>query len=460
MTIINIHINNKMKINIFIFRRDLRKFDNTSLYNLKKKYPKIKILPIFIFNKKQIDKEINKYYSSNSVQFLFETLKDLKFLNYYYTDNDIDILENIKKKYDINAIGFNKDYTPFAIKRDNEIIEWCKKNKIDNITDEDYTLYNIGEVNKEDNKPYVKFTPFYNKALKIKVREINKNCKYNFIKDNESKSLNDMKHLKPKNNKNIRVKGGRRRALEIIKKIKNNYFKNYDEERDYPSLEKTTKLSAYIKFGCISIREIYYSLSTNQGLIRELIWRDFYANISYYFPYIYGKAYLTKYNNIKWDNNDELFNKWKNGLTGFPMVDAGMRELNETGWMHNRCRMIVASFLTKNLLIDWRKGEQYFATKLVDYDPSSNNGGWQWCASTGTDSQPYFRIFSPTSQLEKFDKECIYVKRWIPELRNIENKIILNWEKKNNYENINYPKPIIDFKTTSKKFIDKFKSIS
>jgi len=447
-----------MIINIFIFRRDLRLYDNTSLNKLKNKYPKIKILPIFIFNKNQIDKDKNKYYSSNAVQFLFECLDELSFLNFYYTDNELNILNELKEKYKINAISFNKDYTPYAIKRDKDIENWCNLNKIELICEEDYTLFKIGEILKNDNKPYLKFTPFYNKSIIKKPISINNNDKYNFIKNNKNNKIEQFNFLRPKNNLNLKVNGGRVNALNILKKVKQNFFKEYDKERDYPYLDKTTKLSAYIKFGCISIREIYFSLNVKHGLVRELIWRDFYANISFYFPYIYGNTYIKKYNNIKWDNNNDNFEKWKSGNTGFPIVDASMRQLNECGWLHNRCRMIVASFLVKNLFIDWKKGEEYFASKLVDYDPSSNNGGWQWCASTGTDSQPYFRIFSPTVQLKKFDKDCLYIKKWIPELKDIDNKIILNWEKKNNYNNINYTKPIIDFRITSKKFISIFKN--
>lgn len=446
------------EIVIFIFRRDLRIFDNTSLNTLQKKYPKLNIIPIFIFNKNQIDKNINKYYSSNSVQFLFESLNDLPFLNFYYSNNDISILNDIKKRFIIKAIAFNKDYTPFSINRDNEIKNWCDSNNIILISEEDYTLHKLDAVLKDDNKPYLKYTPFYKKSLLKKPSAINNNKnKFNFKYDINNKSLKDFDFLKPVSNLNIKVNGGRKNAIDILTKIKNNYYKNYQNERDYPYLDKTTKLSAYIKYGCISIREIYYSLPINHSIIKELIWRDFYAYISFYFPHIYGKSFNKKYENIKWNYNEILFDKWKNGLTGFPLVDAGMRQLNTSGWMHNRIRMLVASFLTKNLFIDWKKGEEYFATKLVDYDPSSNNGGWQWCASTGTDSQPYFRIFSPSAQLLKYDKECLYIKKWIPELRNIDNKIILNWEKNNKFEDINYPKPIIDFKITSKKFISIFK---
>ena len=444
---------------LFIFRRDLRTYDNTSLNMVKNKYPKSEILPIFIFNKKQIDENVNKYYSKNAAQFLFESLEELDFMNYYYTDNDISILDELYKKFKFDVISYNKDYTPYAKKRDNEINLWATNKKIEIITAEDYTLHNMGEITKDNKEPYLKFTPFYKKSILKKPRSLITNKNFNFIKDDKSLLLTSLNSIRPKPNKFILVNGGRKNALVILQKLKSGKFDNYDNERDYPFLDKTTKLSAYIKFGCISIREIYYTLPITHGIIRELYWHDFYAIITNYFPYVLnGQSFIKKYENIKWNINNDLLEKWKNGLTGFPLIDAAMRQLKICGWMHNRCRMVVASFLVKNLLIDWRKGEQHFAKSLVDYDPSSNNGGWQWCASTGTDSQPYFRIFSPTLQMKKFDNNCDYIKKWIPELKDISNKIILNWELKQ-YPNINYPKPIINIKETSKIFIKTFKEI-
>jgi deoxyribodipyrimidine photo-lyase len=444
---------------LFIFRRDLRTYDNTALNMVKNKYPKSEILPIFIFNKKQIDENENKYYSKNAAQFLFESLDELDFMNYYYTDNEINILDQLYKKFKFDVISYNKDYTPYAKKRDNEINLWARNKKIEIITAEDYTLHNIGEIMKDNKEPYLKFTPFYKKSILKKPRSLITNKTFNFIKDDKSLLLSSLNSIRPTVNKFILVNGGRKNALIILQKLKSGKFNNYDNERDYPFLDKTTKLSAYIKFGCLSIREIYYILPITHGIIRELYWHDFYAIITNYFPYVLnGQSFIKKYQNIKWNNNNDLLEKWKNGLTGFPLIDAAMRQLKISGWMHNRCRMVVASFLVKNLLIDWRKGEEHFAKSLVDYDPSSNNGGWQWCASTGTDSQPYFRIFSPTLQMKKFDKDCEYIKKWIPELKNISNKIILNWETKQ-YTNINYPKPIIDTKETSKLFIKTFKDI-
>ena len=437
---------------LFIFRRDLRLTDNTSLYEIKKTYPTAKILPIFIFNKYQINPKINKYYSSNAVQFMFESLEELSYINFYDTSNEIEVIEKLHNKYKFSVIAYNKDYTPYAKKRDMVIQKWANINKINIESHEDYTLHNMGEITKDDKKPYLKFTPFYKKSIIKKPRAI-VNINYdNFIKDTNSHSFKEMEKLyKPKNNELISVNGGRSNGLSILKTLANGKFAKYDTEREYPYLDKTTKLSAYIKFGCISIREVYYLLPLTHGIIRELFWHDFYAIISYYFPTVFEKSV-----NFKWDNNPDFYEKWKNGRTGFPLVDAAMRQLNICGWMHNRCRMIVASFLVKNLLIDWRKGEEYFASKLVDYDPSSNNGGWRWCASMGADSQPYFRIFSPTAQLKKYDRDCLYIKKWIPELRNVPNNIILEWETKNNDS---YYKPIVNFKSTSATFIKRFKEI-
>ncbi len=399
------------EINVFIFHRDLRVQDNLALNTLLHKDGN-KLLPIFIFNPKQIYAKHNPYFSNNAVQFMIESLKDLEkhiHIN-YFEGNDIQVLENIRSKYKIRHVAFNKDYTPFAIKRDAVIQEWCKNHEIELITEEDYTLFKMDTVKNKSGQPYQVYTPFYNatKNLTItpsasdqiisKMPELIKMIS-RFDKD---------KYYVP--NPNIAVHGGRENALIRLKRKMTNYAK----ERDIPSLDGTTKLSAYIKFGCVSIREVYNTYTT-EALRRELIWREFYANIIYHFPHVIGNAFKNKYNKIKWTNNKEWFTKWCKGETGYALVDAGMRQLNETGWMHNRVRMIVAMFLTKDLLIDWRWGEKYFATKLVDYDPASNNGGWQWSASTGTDAQPYFRIFSPDLQIKKYDKKYEYIQRWNPD---------------------------------------------
>jgi len=399
-----------MDINIFIFRRDFRINDNYALNSLIKECGNKGIYPMFIFNPEQIFPKNNQYFSNNCVQFMIESLDDLDkniHVN-YYEGNDIDILEKLSSKYKIKSIAYNKDYSPFAIKRDSIIEEWAKNKEIIIITEEDYTLYNMGTIQNNKSDPYQVFTPFYKKTLLLKV---------NKVQPLIVKRINVIKHIKTFDkhkyyivNDDIAVRGGREEALVRFKKI----MTDYSKFRDYPGVDKTTKLSAYIKFGCVSIREVFNNYKNVKELQRELIWREFYANILYYFPHVLGNSFKQKYDNVKWTNNKEWFKKWCQGKTGYVMVDAGMNQLNKTGWMHNRLRMITAMFLTKDLLIDWRWGEKYFATKLVDYDPASNNGGWQWSASTGTDSQPYFRIFNPELQLKRYDKDYEYIRTWIP----------------------------------------------
>ena len=400
----------KPEVNIFIFRRDLRIEDNLALHTLIKHSGNKNILPIFIFNPKQIYSQNNPYFSNNAVQFMIESLKSLEdsiHINYYEGD-DIEIVTKLQKEYTIKSIAFNKDYSPFSIKRDNIIIDWCNTRDITCITEEDYTLYKMNTILNNSKKPYQVFTPFYKASLKHSVPKLlSKLPKINVII--HIKQFNIDKYYTP--NPDIAVRGGRKEALQRLKKN----MQKYSFTRDYPALEGTTRLSAYIKFGCVSIREVYHNYNANKALQRELIWREFYANILYHFPHVIGNSFKKKYDKIKWTNNKEWFKKWCEGTTGFPLVDAGMQQLNKTGWMHNRVRMIVAMFLTKDLLIDWRWGEKYFATKLVDYDPASNNGGWQWSASTGTDSQPYFRIFNPDLQIKKYDKQHEYIKRWNPD---------------------------------------------
>ena len=399
-----------MEIHIFIFRRDLRLDDNLALNALIKSVGGKSIFPMFIFNPKQIFARNNAYHSNNAVQFMIESLEELEkqvHIN-YFEDDDIKVLEGLLKRYNIKTIGFNKDYTPFAIKRDEKIIEWCKKHEIDTIVEEDYTLFKMGTIVNGTQKPYQVFTPFYKRCMKLKSK-IDKPFKikaFDGIKD--VKKFNKRKYFVE--NQNIMVHGGRKEGLNRL----NKGMQKYSKQRDYPALDSTTKLSAYIKFGCLSVREVYWNYSGNKALQRELLWREFYANIMYHFPHIIGNSFKKKYDGIRWTNNKTWFKAWCEGKTGYALVDAGMRQLNNTGWMHNRVRMIVAMFLTKDLLIDWRWGERYFATKLVDYDPASNNGGWQWSASTGTDAQPYFRIFNPDLQIKKWDKDYEYIRRWNP----------------------------------------------
>lgn len=457
-------------MNLFIFHRDLRLIDNTSLIHQLKKYENT--IPIFIFTKEQIEKSKNDYFSNNSVQFMIETLHELsetiKKYNgklYFFKGDNIKILKAINKIDKINSISFNVDYTPYALKRDNEIKQFCEDENIELIMKEDYVLYDIleGNTKKENGEAYQVFTPFKNNCLKtLKVREIDRFRNFNFKKNKKFENISyyiDEKIIDEfyKENNDVIVRGGRENGLKILNNITK--FKDYNKNRNYLTYE-TTHLSAYNHFTPISIREVFYKIKNKLGmkndLINELHWRDFYVNITYFFPYVLegqikskNKSFKKKYDNLKFKHNTKWFDAWKEGKTGIPIIDAGMRQLNKTGFMHNRLRMITCSFLYKSMHIDWRLGEKYFASKLIDYSVMQNNGGHQWCSSTGADAQPYFRIFNPWLQTIKFDKDYEFIKKWIPEIKNIPNNELNKWYDENIYkkylnDGIDYYKPILD----------------
>lgn len=439
---------------IFIFRLDLRLFDNLGLIECFSKSNKI--YPIFIFDPIQIDREKNKYFSDNCVQFMIESLKELYYetnnLTFFYGDT-ITVLEHLIKNNSLGSIFLNNDYSPFSIKRDNLIKKLCEKNKIEFMGVDDILLNNINEPKKNDNSPYMTFTSYYNNSNKNieKPNKINITSKLSKI----NSKLYEIKHTDIskfyQNNENINVNGGRENALKILTNIKN--LKDYNDKRSLCNY-KTSQLSAYIKFGCVSIREVYHSFINNLGksndLVKQLYWREFYYYLLYHFPETYTKKQGLKkiYKNFPWSNDKKKFNAWCKGETGFPIVDASMKNLNETGYMPNRSRLIVANFLTKILRIDWKMGERYFAQNLVDYSVSNNLGNWQWVASIGADYQN--RIYNPMTQSEKSDPECLYIRKWIPELETVPIKHIHNWNKYYNNYNIDYYEPIIDYKNEYK----------
>jgi len=440
---------------IFIFTRDLRLEDNTGLIMALKNSDNV--IPIFIFDSNQIS-DSNSYKSNNCVQFMIECLDELNYflgergsrLFYFYTSDYEKTIQNIIKKsekYEIKSIYISMDYTPFAKKRQNILKKICDKLKINFYIIEDHMLTGYDTVKKDNGEYYVKFTPYFRAALKHKVNSPIKNKYNNYVKKSYKidGEFTGKIHSFYEENKNIMVRGGRTNALRILKKIKN--FKDYNIEREIPSHNGTTKLSAYIKFNVISIREVYEAftddLSKSNKLISQLYWRDFYMQIMNNFEVL--KQPMNKGYNIEWENNPTYIKKWKNGKTGIPIIDAAMNEMNTTGWMHNRCRMIVSNFLIKILRCDWMIGEKYFAQNLVDYDVSNNNGGWQWSSSTGVDSMPSFRVFNPWRQAEKYDPECEYIKKWIPVLKDVSNKDILKWnESYKKYKKIDYPEPIVE----------------
>jgi deoxyribodipyrimidine photo-lyase len=406
---------------------------------------------------------------------MVESLKDLeheinknskKNLQIYYGKEDV-IVEKIIEDNEIDAIFTNMDYTPYAVKRDKKLEEVCEKNKIQLHLIEDYLLHPIGTLLKEDGEPYRVYTPFFrNSKGKIIERPKSKSINNKIVEIENNKYSIDWSETDNyyKFNKNKLLIGGREEAILRLKEVKE--CNNYSKERDR-LMYNTTGLSAYIKFGNISIREVYYyfkkHLSNQNGLFGQLYWREFYYYIAYYYPYVFGKSMKEKYDKIKWvsgKKEKEYVDKWINGKTGYPIVDAGMKELKTTGYMHNRSRLITSNFLVKLCLVDWQKGEEHYARMLTDYDPSVNNGNWQWTSGSGADSQPYFRIMNPWTQGLKHDKDAEYIKKWLPQLKDIPSKELHEWDKhytKYDLYEIDYEKPMINYVNARKNVLSKYK---
>ncbi len=449
---------------IFLFRRDLRLYDNTGLIAALENHEKV--IPIFILDEYLLN---NPNLSLNATQFMRESLYDLanqliaqKGKLVIFKGKPAQIIKKIlnNPQLKVSSLIYNRDYTPYALNRDSKVVQLCKRHKIDVIQYSDLLLNEPESVVKTDGKFYTVFTPYYRNASQIPVKKPIDNKYSNYYIEPIENDLSCVidKELNFYNN-SIEIKGGRKKALNILQNIQK--FQNYSAERDFPAIQGTTRLSAHLKFGTVSIREVYHVIRKEsiESLLRQLYWREFYVNIGYHFPHVFKNAFKQKYNNLDWSYDKEAFISWCEGNTGFPIVDAGMRELNQTGYMHTRIRMIVASFLTKDLLIDWKWGEKYFAKKLIDFDISINNGNWQWASSTGTDAQPYFRIFNPWIQQKKFDKNCIYIKKYVPELAHLTTKEIHNLDKNRPSSLVNYPKPIVNHKKIRNAAIAMFKAL-
>jgi len=459
----------KLENGLFIFHRDFRITDNIGLIEASKLCKNL--YTCFIFTPEQVGKS-NDFRSQNAIQFMIESLEDLesqiqlkngKLLILY--GKQTAILKEIVPELKIGGIYFNKDYTPYAIERDIETEELCKHLSIDCQMFSDYYLYEPGSITT-GGKAYKKYTPFYLKVVHVHPLEpqLKKvlNLKNTSISIKNRLSLQDAMNKFTTKNPDKLVVGGRTEAIDRLKKAALQQ-KKYDEKRDF-FVEKTTFLSAYIKFGCVSVREVYNvfkrAYGINHGLIRELIWREFFAHVLYSYPEVVGKSYNERYQHLDWTNSSSQFEKWTKGQTGFPIVDACMRQLNTTGYMHNRGRMTVASFLVKILLIDWRKGEKYFAQQLTDYDIASNNGNWQGISSTGVDMKPYYRDMNPWIQCNKFDRDAEFIKKWVPELESVDAKDIHKWSiawEDPKYKDIKYPKPIVDYDEQKEKMLNMYK---
>ncbi|MCX5922771.1 MAG: deoxyribodipyrimidine photo-lyase [Candidatus Dependentiae bacterium] len=446
-----------MKLNynksLFIFRHDLRIDDNIGLLNAAAQSESIVLC--FIFDEYQ-ESNTEIFNNNNALQFMIESLQNLQNKLHenqgklhLFNGKTETIIKDLIKHESIDAIFLNKSYIPSSIKQEEIIKELCLKANIACELSHDFLLNEPNTVKSLSGRPYEKFTPFFKNASKFHaVAKPQKFKTANFYtkKIDSTVGTEIYKIILKEENPRIDSHGGRDNGLKIFKNLK--HYEDYDKERDYPNLEATTHLSAHLAFGTVSVREAYYAikeaLGINHTLVKQLYWRDFFAHVAYYSPFVFGHSYQKKYDALWWENDKKKFTAWCQGTTGFPIVDAGMRQLNATGFMHNRVRMIVASFLTKDLHIDWRWGEKYFAQKLIDYDPAVNNGNWQWCASTGCDAQPYFRIFNPWLQQKKFDNNCEYIKQWIPELKNIAAKTIHLWFKLTSPAIKEYPRPIVE----------------
>lgn len=455
-----------MRRSLFIFRRDLRLHDNTALNAALRMSDEV--ILAFIFTKEQL--EHNPYKGNSALQFMIESLEDLNIelgktgaKLYFFYDKPDNIVEKCIKELNIQAVFLNADYTPYSIQRDKKIESVCHKHQIDFFSYDDLMLHPIEKVLKKDGNPYTIFTPYFKNASCQRVAKpiYSKDLNYYKGKISFCQTESVLEEILPKRRK--QALGGRQECLKLLKHI--TQYSKYKEERDFPALNKTTHLSAHLKFNTCSIREIYFTIAEKLGpsseLLRALHWRDFFTLIALNFPHVFKGAFKEKYNQISWNTDQEKFKLWCKGLTGFPIVDAGMRELNETGFMHNRVRMIVASFLTKDLHINWQWGEKYFAQHLIDYDPAVNNGNWQWSSSTGCDAQPYFRIFNPWSQSKKFDPDCEYIKTWVPELQGLQPSVIHNlFEDKYAHYCKNYPRPMLDHSIEAPKALEMFKQVT
>lgn len=398
-------------VTVFWFRRDFRLHDNHGLYEALKNSKAV--LPVFIFDKNILDELPDK--KDKRVSFIHTTLNNLSielqhqnsslFIVY---EEPLNAFKIICDSFSIKDVFTNHDYEPYAIERDLKIKEWLQAKNIPFHSFKDQVIFEKDEVMKSDGTPYTIFTPY----AKIWKQKLTTESVTSFP---SNKLLSNLFKTKPFHFPSLFELGFEKSFCEIpSSEIDKKIISNYHLTRNFPGVNGTSKMSIHLRFGTVSIRELTaLALETNEQWLNELIWRDFFMMILYKFPQVVDRCFKKKYENIEWRNNEAEFIKWCTGETGYPIVDAGMRELNETGFMHNRVRMIVASFLTKHLLIDWRWGEAYFAEKLFDYELSSNNGNWQWAAGCGCDAAPYFRIFNPTEQTKRFDPERLYIKKWI-----------------------------------------------
>lgn len=423
-------------LSIMWFRRDLRLTDNAALYHaLQSGNP---VLPIFVFDINILDKLENK--ADKRVQFIHDALQQMQeklvamgsSLQVFY-GTPAQAFEQLLQQYKIENVFTNHDYEPYAAERDSAIAQLLEKSGAGFHTFKDQVIFEKLEVTKDDGKPYTVFTP-YSRKWKAKLA-LSPVTPYN-----TKKWFDNFYRQQPQPIPSLEQMGFVATANEFpSSKLDEELVKKYSKQRDFPAVEGTSKMGVHLRFGTVSIRQLVLKAQAlNETYLNELIWRDFYHMILWNFPHVgKGLAFKPEYDHIKWRDDEHDFERWCQGQTGYPIVDAGMRELNATGFMHNRVRMIVASFLAKHLLLDWRLGEAYFAEKLLDFDLAANNGGWQWAAGSGCDAAPYFRVFNPRLQTEKFDKDLRYIRHWVPEL-----------------DSFDYPCPMVDHDFARKRALE------
>jgi deoxyribodipyrimidine photo-lyase len=425
---------------LFWHRRDLRIDDNKGLFDALKQNEIVH--PIFIFDKSILDKLPN---NDQRILFIYQEIESLK-KSYQNLGSDLwvyygepsEIIPKIAQELNCSSVYFNNDYEPYALQRDQEIQVSLNKIKIEFIGKKDHVIFEKNEVLKDDGKPYTIFTP-YSRKWKANLKEEDLR-EYSI----EKYSGNLVQKQQGEASITLEEMGFESKVLHDFPNriAKNEILKNYHISRNFPAVKGTSKLSLHLRFGTISIRKLaLIAREQNETYLNELIWRDFYQMIIFHFPKSAENSFKAQYDKIIWEKNEVHFDSWCTGKTGYPIVDAGMRELNATGFMHNRVRMVVASFLTKHLLLDWRLGAAYFAEKLLDFELASNTGGWQWAAGCGCDAAPYFRVFNPQAQQEKFDKSFEYIKKWVPE-----------------YGTSSYPEPVIEHKFARERILQRFKS--
>ncbi|MFP7655455.1 cryptochrome/photolyase family protein [Chryseobacterium proteolyticum] len=398
------------KVNIFWFRRDLRLEDNVGLHHALTSG--LKVVPVFIFDTEILDRLPDKNdkrvdYIHQALQRMHQTLQKYNSGLTVYYGSPVNVFKKLTEDFTIDAVFCNRDYEPSAIQRDQRVADLLLKSHIDFKDFKDQVLFEGNDIVKDDLSPYTVFTP-YSKKWKANLKNVDTFTIQldHFADYNGPSEIISLKKI-----------GFKKTDLEFKEpELKKNIIDSYGKYRDFPAMDHTTHLGIALRFGTISVRKcIRYAVKHNEVWLNELIWREFFMQILYHFPDVVHHCFKKKYEDIKWRNDEKEFEAWCEGKTGYPIVDAGMRELNQTGFMHNRVRMITASFLTKHLLIDWRWGEAYFAEKLLDYDLAANNGNWQWAAGCGCDAAPYFRIFNPYEQTKKFDKDTKYITKWLPE---------------------------------------------